>query len=288
MATINFPASPTLNQIHDQNGRRWQWNGRFWRGASPSELPPGFTGSAGPQGFTGSAGEFGFTGSQGLQGFTGSAALDGVAGFTGSQGYSGSQGDVGFTGSAGVDGTIGRDGYTGSAGLDGTVGYTGSIGFTGSLGESSFTYSDAPPATPAVGDRWFDSAVGAELVWTTDGDSSQWVEVSASGFLGRTGYTGSAGFGSLEITNRTYTGNGTTDTFTVTTGLTTTSALVFLNGIMQTPVANYSITGTALRFIIPPANGAVIQIRELLNNIPTVDEAVSKTTATALALVFGF
>lgn len=28
MATINFPAAPVLNQIHEQNGRKWQWNGR--------------------------------------------------------------------------------------------------------------------------------------------------------------------------------------------------------------------------------------------------------------------
>jgi hypothetical protein len=38
-----------------------------------------------------------------------------------------------------------------------------------------------------------DSVRLAEVVWTYDGDSYQWVEVAASGFLGRAGYTGSIG-----------------------------------------------------------------------------------------------
>jgi hypothetical protein len=33
----------------------------------------------------------------------------------------------------------------------------------------------------------------AEVVWTNDGDSNQWVEVAGTGFLGQTGYTGSVG-----------------------------------------------------------------------------------------------
>jgi hypothetical protein len=33
----------------------------------------------------------------------------------------------------------------------------------------------------------------AEVVWTNDGDSNQWVEVAGTGFLGQTGYTGSTG-----------------------------------------------------------------------------------------------
>jgi hypothetical protein len=43
-----------------------------------------------------------------------------------------------------------------------------------------------------VGDRWFNATDGVEVVWTDDGTSTQWVEISASGFTGQTGYTGSA------------------------------------------------------------------------------------------------
>ena len=176
----------------------------------------GFTGSTGTQGvvgFTGSTGtqgEVGFTGStgtQGLVGFTGSTGTQGVVGFTGSTGTqgvvgftgsTGTQGVVGFTGSTGTQGVVG---FTGSTGTQGLVGFTGStgtqgvVGYVGSKGESSFTYGPTPPMTPVIGDRWFDTIVGAETVWTDDGDSSQWVEVAASGFVGRDGYTGSSGLG---------------------------------------------------------------------------------------------
>ena len=113
-------------------------------------------------------------------------SLTGSVGFTGSQGFTGSRG-AGFTGSLGFTGSRG---FTGSKGIDG---FTGSTGFTGSKGESSFSYGSTAPINPQVGDRWIDSLTGAELVWTNDGDTTQWVEVAASGFLGRQGYTGSIG-----------------------------------------------------------------------------------------------
>jgi hypothetical protein len=72
------------------------------------------------------------------------------------------------------------------------TGDIGNIGYTGSQGESTYTYSDNPPANPAIGDRWFDSSLGIEFIWTDDGDGLQWVELAASGFIGTTGYTGSA------------------------------------------------------------------------------------------------
>jgi collagen type VII alpha len=78
-------------------------------------------------------------------------------------------------------------GYTGSRGFQGDIGYVGS------KGESSYTYSDNPPPNPVVGDRWFNTYDGVELVWTADNDGIQWVEVSASGFIGKIGYTGSSG-----------------------------------------------------------------------------------------------
>ena len=173
-------------------------------GSTGTQGVVGFTGSTGTQGLvgftgsTGTQGEVGFTGStgtQGLVGFTGSTGTQGVVGFTGS---TGTQGVVGFTGSTGTQGVVG---FTGSTGTQGLVGFTGStgtqgvVGYVGSKGESSFTYGPTPPMTPVIGDRWFDTIVGAETVWTDDGDSSQWVEVAASGFVGRDGYTGSSGLG---------------------------------------------------------------------------------------------
>lgn len=67
------------------------------------------------------------------------------------------------------------------------------VGYTGSKGESSYTTSPTPPANPVVGDRWFNTNYGIELVWTNDGDSTQWVEIAASGYIGLQGYAGSQG-----------------------------------------------------------------------------------------------
>jgi hypothetical protein len=165
---------------------------------------PGFTGSIGT-GFAGSQGEpgipGGYTGSGGTSGFIGSQGLPGnPGGYTGS----GGQGPLGFAGSVGV-------GFTGS----GALGFSGSRGFSGSVGpkgESSFIYSLTAPTSPIVGDRWFDSNSGRELVYVNDGDTSQWVEVAAGrvGFIGSQGtpgipggYSGSrgaTGFGGLGFT----------------------------------------------------------------------------------------
>jgi hypothetical protein len=41
---INFPSSPTLNQVYTNSDRTWTWNGRYWKATSTTV---GYTGSAG-------------------------------------------------------------------------------------------------------------------------------------------------------------------------------------------------------------------------------------------------
>ena len=128
--------------------------------------------------------------------------------YSGPTGYTGSQGITGYVGSQGVIGYDGSLGYTGSTGAcyvgsQGILGYTGSLGFTGSMGESSYIASDTAPSNPAVGDRWYVSNQGIELVWTNDGSSYQWVELAASGFAGAVGYTGSTGYVGSKATSLT-------------------------------------------------------------------------------------
>jgi hypothetical protein len=201
--------SPTTGQILIYNGSRW----------ANSSGVTGYTGSQGI-GYTGSIGYAGSAST--VPGYSGSRGIDGVVGYDGSTGYTGSRGidgvvgydgSTGYTGSRGIDGVVGYNGssgYTGSRGTDGVVGYNGSSGYTGSKGESSFTFSSTPPSNPVVGDRWLDSVRLAEVVWTNDGDSTQWVEVAASGFLGQTGYTGSASPGYTGSAGTGYTGSAGT------------------------------------------------------------------------------
>jgi hypothetical protein len=180
----------------------------------------------------------------------------------------------------GDKGDLGPEGYTGSAGADGETGYTGSEG------ESSFAYSTTPPINPVPGDRWFDSSIGAETVWTDDGDSGQWVEVSASGFLGLRGFTGSSGYGSVDLNTRTYTGDGLTRNFTISSNLEVDTALVFVNGQIKTPSVDYTIIDTTLTFTIAPTNGQSIQIREIISSSAAVFRE-AQTIATGLSIVFG-
>ena len=171
---INFPNSPSLNDLYTLGTRQWKWNGNGW---ALQPLTAGFTGSIG---YTGSKGDIGFTGSKGATGlgfniaktYTSVAALSAdtspsgiatgefaiiengsltdaensrlylwngtvysfVSDLSGTIGFPGSKGDIGFTGSKG---DIGFTGSKGDQGIQGVIGYTGSkgdIGFTGSKG----------------------------------------------------------------------------------------------------------------------------------------------------------
>lgn len=91
-----------------------------------------------------------------------------------------------------------------------------------------------------------------------DSANSKWINaVNAGG-----GGSGSSSANSPYVT-RTYTGDGTTTNYTVTSGATTNSVIVSLSGIIQTPTSDYSVTGTTLSFTTAPPNGVSIQIREI-------------------------
>ena len=53
---INFPNSPSLNQVYTFNGRSWEWTGVAWKSVTAAYGPTGPTGGTGSQGVTGSTG----------------------------------------------------------------------------------------------------------------------------------------------------------------------------------------------------------------------------------------
>jgi len=63
-----------------------------------------------------------------------------------------------------------------------------------------------------------------------------------------------------------YNGNGSTSSFAISSGHTAYSVLVFLNGVIQTPGVDYTVSGNSVDFSIsiPPSTGDVIHIRELV------------------------
>jgi len=66
-----------------------------------------------------------------------------------------------------------------------------------------------------------------------------------------------------EILVRTATGDGSTTGFTVTQGMTVAKVIVSLNGVLQRPTTDYTISGTTLRFNSAPTSAEDIQIKEM-------------------------
>ena len=120
---IDFPNTPSLNQIYTAGGTSWQWNGLHWSVVRIATGPTGPTGPTGSQGPTGPTGP---------QGNTGAAST--VAGPTGPTGPTGATGAQGSTGSQGPTGATGSQGPTGPTGPTGGTGLTGNTGATGSSG----------------------------------------------------------------------------------------------------------------------------------------------------------
>ena len=70
-------------------------------------------------------------------------------------------------------------------------------------------------------------------------------------------------FTAEDISTRTYTGNGSNTEFTLGTTSTTSKTIVSINGVTQTPVDDYSVSGTTLVFAVAPANGDKILARSI-------------------------
>ena len=67
----------------------------------------------------------------------------------------------------------------------------------------------------------------------------------------------------LTYVTRTRTGNGTLATDTVTSGTAVDNVLVYVNGLLQQPTTDYTISGTTLTHVVAPAASDKIVIREL-------------------------
>lgn len=222
----------------------------------------GDVGDQGPTGYTGSKGDIGYTGSLGATGFTGSRGSDGFIGSKGDTGFTGSQGNFGFTGSQGSTGFVGSQGNVGYTGSTGASGATGNTGFTGSVG-----YTGSSGTAGATG---FTGSAGTN---------------------GTTGFTGSAG-GTVTANaiSQSFVANGTQTSFTLSTSVANqNNVIVAVNGLLQTPDAHYTITGTNLSFTFTPTVNDYITIRNLEQGTGITGGSGGVTTgkAIAMAIVFG-
>jgi hypothetical protein len=219
------------------------------------------------QGYAGSAG-VGFTGSTGT-------------GFTGSAGAAGATGAVGFTGSAGTGGGGGSsDGYTGSQGLPGTLA-SGQITntFTGTGSNTEFTLTVAPVSIDATIVN-IDGVIQQRSTYTVSGFTLTLDQALLSGETMEVTITT---YGATNFVTRNYTANGSTTNYTVTAGVTADGVIVTENGVVQTPGADYTVSGSTLTFVSAPDSGIAIGIREIPSGSVGGTAVYSRSSATATA-----
>ena len=177
------------------------------------------------------------------------------------------------------------DGSTTTFTLNFTVGSTASlmVSVAGVLQEPETAYNIASGGTqivftaaPESGDTVFIVFLGAALEVATVGSGvitgrTELAERAASGDFFLVFDTSAGSLKKILTSNivkasvtRNYTGDGSTTTFTVTSGAAVDNVLVFENGVCQKPTTDYTISGTTLTFQGgAPASGVNIQVREL-------------------------
>ena len=169
---IDYPSSPTVNQIYTYNGKAWVFNGTAWVGA-------GFVGVNASSANTASyvvqrdaSGNF----SAGTITATLTGNATNVTGIVAIA--NGGTGQI--TANAAVNALLPAQAsnsgkYLTSNGTDSSWGAV--------VGGPAFTVSATAPVSPASGDRWYDTSTGSYLIYLNDGTSSQWVETSNSGMV---------------------------------------------------------------------------------------------------------
>ena len=148
---------------------------------------------------------------------------------------------------------------TGALVVSGGVGIGGDVNIGGAVtgGGIRTTSTSTAPLYPTVGDIWYKSTTDNMFRFTSDGAYSYWLDI--------TGPTISSSVTAVPgvIVARSYSGNGSQTTFSVTTSCTVASVIVTENGVVQAPTTDYTISGGTLTFVTAPASGIVISIREL-------------------------
>jgi hypothetical protein len=171
-----------------------------------------------------------------------------------------------------------------AAAPQGATGNTGATGTTGDDGQFSVA-ATTPPASPEVGDAWYDSASGNLYVYY-DG---YWVEAASAndGPTGNTGSTGATGPTGTATLNRYRfvaaggeTGVSGADANSVTLAYTAGYEQVFLNGVLLVRGTDYTASnGTSIGSLSALAASDIVEILAIGNF--NVANAVLSTTINA-------
>lgn len=104
------------------------------------------------------------------------------------------------------------------------------------------------------------ATIGAIIANGSIGSNGQILASNGTGIYW-TVQSGGVGAASFSFTVDGFTGNGSVNTYTLSTASSTDDAIVAINGVLQDPTAAYSISGTTLTFTENISNNAVIDVR---------------------------
>lgn len=207
-----------------------------------------------------------------------------------SLGAQGIQGTIGTQGTSGSNGTQGTSGMQGTSGalvqvslIDGTNSVTNNINNVTALRfdtDSGFDITDLGSGAVKVGmnstfKTWqvdgqndlvasgldtieFIAGSGIQITTNPNGNPKS---ITFSSTNTNTG-TGLQGL-SANYQSYTFTGDNTTTSYQVSSGINLNNVLVIENGITQTPSVDYTVNDPYIVFTTAPATGVVIQIRVL-------------------------
>ena len=158
----------------------------------------------------------------------------------------------------------------GPPGIDGTQGPTGAQGLQGPTGAAS-------------------TIAGPTGSQGTQGPTGPQGVTGIQGLQGIQGPTGPIGTTPYSMVTEAFTANGSTNTFTINTGLTVNTIFVLVNGVVLRPTTDYTVSGTTLTITSPTLNsGAQIIVRELLGDTATAQQqaqiAADVSTVYSIAL----
>jgi hypothetical protein len=160
--------------------------------------------------------------------------------------------------------------------------------FTGNGSQTQFTLSTTPDTenqtmvflNGVYQNKDTYSVSGANVVFTDTATANDTIEVTT--------FVKVINVDSSMYRTRIYQGDGSTTTFTISSGYTANTILLFNNGVAQFPVDDYTVSGTTLTYVLPPGSDETIQIRELPLNtlVPATQALMRRYTANGVQTTF--
>jgi hypothetical protein len=152
--------------------------------------------------------------------------------------------------------------------------------FTGDGTTVAFTLTASPTSINQTAVN-YNGTLQLRAAYTVVGSTLTFSEAPVNGSLIEVTTTIGVISGAGAFVTRSYTGNGVQTTFSVTSGCTVSSVIVTENGLVQTPTVDYTISGSTLTFNGAPANGIIINIRELAIAVAPVSGGITWNIASS-------